>query len=242
MPVGLLPTSKRALTRLLAASILKTAASRALATHSEPWPNAAAVGVPDWMPVVQRGESHRLRVRHRPEFRHPGARRGRARCRRSRRSRLRRRALRRPMSGVDRWPRRAACSMSICDTLPSATLATQTERSSAATRLRPGADGHVRDDPTALGVDHGDGLGAAVSVSSPEPVPRDGGDRRAESEEPYPLPPTPRRGPPSPPSRSCRSPGCVECRVLSENRGLELHQLATRLHAEFLLHRAPGAG
>ena len=94
MPVGLLPTSKRSRTRLLAASILKTAASRALATQSDPVAERRRVRRFRVDAGVQRGK--RAPPRPPSRSRHPGARPARCRCRRSRRNRLRRRALRRP--------------------------------------------------------------------------------------------------------------------------------------------------
>ena len=121
IPVGLLPTSTLARTRLLAVSISKTAASAALATHREFRPSAATLGVPDRMPDEAAGK--RTTSATAPT----------SASRRTARPRLPSAIQAEPAPTaspatlspvtIAAWARRVA--MSIWETVPSATLATQ---------------------------------------------------------------------------------------------------------------------
>ena len=235
MPVGLLPTSKRSRTRLLAASILKTAASRALATHSEPWPNAAAFGVSEWMPVFSVGNGTAS-----------------ATVPLSASSRT---ACPLPLSAIQAEPPPTASPstpisaggmiasvrrvpVSICDTVPSATLATQTERAFAASASGRAPTGTSIDHPTGVGIDDGDRVRphddsvAARSVHrnrhGGDSRQRDAGGDQREAAATGGL------------SRGATGGRRVELGRLGEDRLLELAQLPSRLEPELVGERASG--
>ncbi len=108
-------------------------------------------------------------------------------------------------------------------------------------RFRAGADRHVRDHPTAVGVDdrdrvgpHDDGVAARTRSprSPPRRSPRPARRRRAISA-------SPRRRPAGAAERP-RARGASSAGVLREDRLLELAQLPSRLEPELVDERAPG--